>query len=351
MPAYRFYLGDVITGELLDELPMTSASYSHVLNEPGECQVTVKLTQPPRKAAVLRQAHRPGRSTIVVARDGVLVWGGLLWRSTPDFDADTVTLTAAGWHSYFRRRVIDDDLDFEQVDQATIAADLIDHAQGSFWDAVRVDTSMVEPTGVLRDRHYVGDEYKPIAEAVEQLSQVLDGFDFRFETARDSDGIFTRFLVDYPATGRPMGLVLVLGNQLSSLSVDEDASTLATVAYGVGRDALRAVWHTPSLRGVYPRLDAVVSHTDVTRTSTLDDHVRRRLRRGREPVRIPNLTLDPDLQPPLGSYRVGDLVDVRAAKGWYDLRETYRFTAITVGVTPTGDETVNVDVAQEAVML
>jgi len=61
-----------------------------------------------------------------------------------------------------------------------------------------------------------------------------------------------------------------------------------------------------------PRLDDVISQTDVNDTTVLTTYSDRRLARGAVPLCIPSITVDPSLEPVLGSYNAGDIVTVRS---------------------------------------
>jgi hypothetical protein len=99
---YRYLVGDLLTGILREEMPFTGVKYNQVLNGPGAFAATIGLRH--RKAT--RANLDPGRTTIYVERDGVLLWGGILWAARPSTDVAKIDLTGEGFWSYFRRRLI-----------------------------------------------------------------------------------------------------------------------------------------------------------------------------------------------------------------------------------------------------
>ena len=168
MAEYRYLLRDVLTGDLLGEVPFESATYSDVLNAPGAFSGTLGLQQPAKLQSVLRNALMlmdDGRLTLFVERNGALVWGGFLWTSDCSLDDGTCTLNGEGYLSYFRRRLIADTLTYTGIDQTLIAKDLVDKAQLERGGHVGVVTSDVTASGVLRDRAYEFAEHKWVGES------------------------------------------------------------------------------------------------------------------------------------------------------------------------------------------
>jgi hypothetical protein len=349
MATYRYLLANVLTGSLLAEVPFESASFSHILNAPGAFSGILGLKQPAELEIALEPLLSPatsnlGKLALYVERDGVIVWGGMLWTSGDvDFDAGTMPINGEGFLSYFRRRVLREKKTYTQQDQTTgIAKDLIDWAQAVTGGDIGIDTSDVAASGVLRDRTYEAFERKNIGEAIEQLAAVQNGFDFRFQSDWSGGSIVTRFLTIYPNTGRQTNYVLEVGSQMSNLSVKVDATSLATnvdvIGAGEGDVGLIAPISDPSLIGVYPVLDEVESHTDVQELPTLDAFARRRLMLGKTPIVIPSVEVDPALEPVLGSYVVGDIMRVRGGSGLASIDGRFRVMEIKVSVNDLGGE-------------
>jgi hypothetical protein len=348
MASYRYILTNVLTGSVLAEVPFESASFSHVLNAPGAFAGTLGLKQPAKLESVLKSLLSPstsslGKLALYVERDGVIVWGGMLWTGEPDLDAGTFSLNGEGFLSYFRRRVLRAQKVYVQQDQTTgIAKNLIDYAQSVTGGSIGIDTSGVATSGVLRDRTYEAFERKFIGEAIEQLAAVENGFDFRFDSSWSGGTILNRFLTSYPNTGRQTNFVLEVGAQLARLSIKVDATSIATnvdeIGAGEGDLGLIATVSNPGLIGVYPLLDDVESHVDVNVLATLTAYANRRLSVGRMPVVIPSVDYDPSLEPVLGSYVVGDIMRVRGGYGLASIDGMFRVMEINVSVDDTGGD-------------
>ena len=359
--SYRFLLADVLTDDIVAELPVESASYGEVLNAPGTLNASIRLGSPstvdvpPDPAAPLVDAGTivppavdvlPGEHAIYVERDGVLLWGGVVWTYVADVASNTGTIGAEGFFSLLRGRILDTDYSVTGRDQALIVKDLIDTIQGYTDGDLLIDTSSIAAVGKTRDRSYAASEWKDVGEAIEQLSAVRDGFDFRVAVGWGVAGPERSFLISYPATGRATAFVLELGKNLELLSLSVDATTVVTKAYAQGEDITSTLSVTPA---PYPRRDAITNHDDVSVQGTLDDHAQRALDRGTLPMRIPTVNIYPDQEPVLGSFIVGDIVEVRGVFGAVDFGGDFRITGWTAAIDTSGAERVSLSLAPTGV--
>jgi hypothetical protein len=352
MADYRYLYADALTDVVHGELPLESAEFTETLNSPGSFQGTMPL-RPHRlgKVSPVNPEHMaPGRTKLYVERDGVILWGGLLWTLEMDVESNGLTLGGEGFLSYFRRRLIRATKTYAQQDQAYIAADLIDYAQALSYGNLSIRTDEVTATGVRRDRTYWYYERKNLGEALEQLAAVQDGFDFRFPSRYASGGyIETTFQVGYPATGRRTDHVFELGANVELLGLSVDATEMAlqvdATGEGEGDDMLLTSVTDTTLLGAYPLLERVDSFGDVRVRATLEDHARRLLKRGSAPIRIPDLAVHSDTVPTPGAYVVGDVVRVRGSYGLLSLDARYRIIEVRVGVNANGSENVRLALA------
>ena len=262
--------------------------------------------------------------------------------------AITGTIGAEGFFSLLRGRVLETAYSVTNRDQALIVKDLIDTIQGYTEGDALISTSTIAATGKLRDRAWSSDEWKDVGEAIEQLAAVRDGFDFRVRVRWGATKPVREFIISYPATGRPTAFVLELGKNLELLSLAIDATSVASKGYGRGAEQsdgtpLTTTVHTTGTG--YPRRDAIEIHSDVDVTSTLLDHVRRRLDRGVEAMKNPTVAVYPDQEPYLGSFVVGDIVEVRGVFGAVDFGGSYRIVAWTATVESNGNERIELFLA------
>jgi hypothetical protein len=347
MSDYRFLWADLLTGDVQGEVPVESASFSHILNAPGACGLTIPLrsNKPGNVATLTESSFAPARTSIFVSRDDVLLWGGILWSVDADVEQNALTANATGFHSYFRKRLLRIDKTYAATEQVDIAVDLLDYAIAQPGGMVPVTTTTAAATGVTRDRTYWEYERKNIGELIEQLSAVQNGFDFRYEPRWDGSSLGVNFVVSYPRTGRNTDIVLELGANVELLSLTNDGTQMANqvdaLGGGQGPDTPIRTARDTSILSTYPLLEDVTSHTDVISGDTLQEHAEARLDSGRRAIKIPTVRLSKGSIPGLGDYVIGDQVRVKGSYGYLDVDDSFRITGITVAVGSTGDEVVD----------
>lgn len=342
MANYRYLVGDLLTGVLREEMPFSGVTYSQVLNAPGAFQATIGLQHPKATRANLD----PGRTAIYVERDGVLLWGGILWAAQVSADKAEISLSGEGFWSYFRRRVLRTTKTYTAVDQLAIAQDLVTWAQSQTGGDLNVAVG-IETSGVDRDRTFNFWERKPIGEAVEQLAAVENGFDFAVDIEYATSGAITRtFRLDYPRRGRDTSIVFELGANLGSFTQLVDARVQANqidvIGSGDGAGMLIATVSDLSEVPPYPLLEDVLSYKDVTVLDTLTGHGNASLAARTTPVEtIPTIAqFGPDTG--LGSYITGDEVTIRGDAGFIDLDQRVRIIEIAVKVDEESSEQVDI---------
>lgn len=312
---YTFIAADLVTNTILDELPLSGVTAGFTLNGVGSFGATLALGDDKVKKIDAIGATQTGRTVVYIDRDGTLVGGWILW--TRRYDSETKKLTLGGqdlW-SYFRRRMIRADAVFAGQDQLAIAQSIINTAQAATGGNIGIQVG-AETSGVLRDRTYYGYELKQVAEAVEQLSAVQGGFDFRIDVSYVGGVPTRRLILGYPFVGQPANvsnLVFELSNggNIKSYTYDEDSTTQATsetaTGSGDGPARLTSVQTNADLiTAGYPLLEDTTSYGDVIEQATLDGHAVADLAAHDEPVVVPEFVVDPDSDPVLGSYICGD---------------------------------------------
>lgn len=362
MANYRFLLADLLTDDVEAELPVESASFSHVLNGPGTLTAAIRLGDLPRREAPtetegVTETFTPlppnvlaGAHSIYVERDGVIVWGGVVWTYVADVVSNTGTIGAEGFFSLLRGRVLEADYSATTRDQGLIVQDLIDEVQSYTEGDHLIDTSTIDTsTGITRSVGWEAWERKDVGEAIEELAATRGGFDFRIRCRWGTSGLVREFIVDFPATGRSTSHVLELGRNLELLRHTDDATSLASKIFvrgaGSGSEATTVSVHNTG--SGYVRRDLVTSSDDTSDTDVLDDIALRHADRGAAPTRIPYVAIYPDQDPKIGSFITGDLVTLRGTYGAIDFGGTYRITGWSVAIDISGQERIELTLAPE----
>ena len=368
MADWRVLHAELVGGAILGELPVTAASFGVALNAAGRFQCTLPLEADPARLRLPVYAGgstdldgdvdlvtmanlTPGTTAVWFERDGVLLFGGIVWAISADIDENTLTVAGEGPQSFLRRRYIRSTLTYTAQDQLDIVRALIDHAQAVTNGTIGITYSTLD-SGVTRDRTYNAWERKNVGEAIEQLAAVDGGFDWRYDHNWVGGVPTWSMQFTYPATGRSTEHVFELGTNSRINNYEEDGSTIAnlvdTFGSGTGSTMLVATVANTPLQGPYPILEDVQTFGDVSSLTTLELHGRRRLARGAGPTRRVQLTTFPNVEPVLGSYICGDRVRVRADHGWAQLDEIMRIVEIGVSVVG-GAETVSLALANAEV--
>lgn len=332
--SYRLVYTQLKSGAILGELPVSGIDYTKTLDAPGSFSATIALDYA-AQCGITASDLDPGRTGIVIERDGVCLWGGILWTVEQDVRSNSVKLAGEGYLSYFRHRFIKEDLTFVQTEQVDIAAALIDYAQSVPGGSLGIVTD-VTPTGKLRDRNYLAADRKEIAEALQQLGSVQDGFHFDFHCDRLSTGYVIRYTNTGPETGRWTDVIFKLGDNVESLSATIDGTTMTNSAEvrgeGAGDVTLTQTVTNTDVLVTTPLLETVDSFSDVSYLTTLGEKASHRLALGINPTLIPSLSTDPNGDPPLGSYFVGDRVRVIGSYGLLDIDDDFVITSLSVKV-------------------
>ena len=248
--------------------------------------------------------------------------GSPLWCGVPtgvaDEDGSTLaTLTLVELPGYLQKRVWDETAPrrFDQVEQTAIARILAEPLAD-----VGVPILTDPGPGVLRDRTYEYLESDHRAQLVINLSQVLDGPEFRAEYRTRADGRpECVFRVGYPRVGTDAaGLGIMVPGAALGYRATWDADQLRTKTFAVGDLPENAAEGTPKPVAIQdrpqsdlPRLDAVDDWPGTVRVETL----RERAQTMAIAQAAPALALSaspPESYPPLTAYRVGDTVTLRA---------------------------------------
>ncbi len=318
-----------LDGEPMEEIPVKNLQYSYTLNGAGTINFVMDIRHPKCTRALLD----PGKRELYIYRNTGVKWGGYLWTAAAGQEGDVVRFGGEGFYSRLRRRKIRELLAYSQVDQSDIAWDLIDYTQ-SRSDLGIVRSEDDEQHGVLRDRTYYGWEAKPINEAINQLSNVENGFDFDINQ-------FKEWSTYYPQRGQRTGFVFEMGKNIASAYSALDATAIASdvtaTGAGTGFTMLTSTYRDNETFGAYGLLETDFSFKDVDVQETLDEHA------SEEQYKLRSVRDKPQLQvygndPEFDEYGVGDEVFVKVDRGYQQVSDWYRIIALVVAQSNSGHE-------------
>jgi hypothetical protein len=102
---YRFFVCDLMTNELLAEMPFRNVSFSRSLTEAGTFNGDIAVTPDTYNLSVYENTL-PARTALYVVRNNVCVWGGIIWGRTYSLIDKVLSITAAEFTSYLNHRVV-----------------------------------------------------------------------------------------------------------------------------------------------------------------------------------------------------------------------------------------------------
>ncbi len=101
---YRFYTTNLITNAILSEIPLKDVNYQRSIKTAG--QLSGKIEVIPETAHMdLYDSTMPGKTGLYVMRNGVCVWGGIIWSRKYDIVSRQLDVSASEFTSYLHHRV------------------------------------------------------------------------------------------------------------------------------------------------------------------------------------------------------------------------------------------------------
>ncbi|MBB2909330.1 hypothetical protein FHS43_000576 [Streptosporangium becharense] len=326
-------VADALTDLTLTELDLAVDTCQRRIIVPGVLRASYPITSP----AAGDEARKivAGRTVIHVMRD-VDIWGSyLIWHAEPAMDDQghlTLQLQGASLESYPYRRKIRADLTYADVDQIEIARQLLTHMaarpEGDMGLALMGGLS-----GTLRDRTYRASESATYGERLEQLANVIGGFEYMIRTRIDTvTGQRVREWVWATRLGSP-GIVrdITQPGVIKSWSYPEDATQAATAWQTRGdtiQDDLSAASEplmsdvyedTARLAAGWPLLDRTEDYSSVRRISTLNAHAEQLRDTRSGSVSIPRITVHFDDAFSIDPNYLGDTARFTLVNDWFPL--------------------------------
>ena len=100
---YRFFLTDLLSNEIISEVPFKDVSFGRQIRRAGEFSGKISFI-PQTSGLNLYESTMPGRTGLYVMRNGVCVWGGIIWSRSYDVLSKELDVSAAEFISYFYHR-------------------------------------------------------------------------------------------------------------------------------------------------------------------------------------------------------------------------------------------------------
>lgn len=318
---WTFYAVSVVTGQMITELPLVDASIQVRLESAGSFSAKLPLGQYAllSDAQQLIDATTPGKYSVVLDLDGVIIGEWVIWKRARNVESDVIDLSGSEVISMLDHRIMWS-WSWANTEQFVIATAL---AREGFIGNPSGITAQVSfpayvPSGQLRDRSYVALD-GTIGTRLRELSQVDGGFDYWLTTAWDPVSALLAvkrdFTLAYPRAGVDQLFTFELGANLAAAQLDEDAVNLASRAFALGQTTNDVLLYGQKqdltlVNDGFPLMDRSGSWTSVTDQATID-HYAQSLLADSQNISMPlNAKIFLDQDPVFGEYHLGDRVEL-----------------------------------------
>ncbi|QPB09776.1 minor tail protein [Streptomyces phage Shady] len=364
MATYKVFLYNVLTQNVITEIPFAALSYSYVMDEPGTAEIEIPMTALKTDGNPLTPDDVfPVRTGIAIQRDSELVWGGLLWAYRADLAKRTLSLSAQGYLSYYRyRHTATAGVKYKNLEQTTMIKNFIDSIAAN---GIKTLTSGLVATNMVRTRAWNPYEFKNLAEVFADLADDITskdtvtgiyggGFFFYLEPYWITTGTKVGNRIRNTANRHPYssGKNLQQGVNCEFADISVDGTGLASSAFAVGAtDGTASI--TPyaadsntALSAQIPQVNVVLNETGTKEAVALQYKVRSALAFGSKPVILPKADTYPDLFSPL-ALQPGMSTSVTSDDGFLSLlAEEYVITETAVSVAPDGSDRLSLSLVQ-----
>ena len=329
MPQYRVetHLRD---GTYVQRLPFYNLQYEVGFNKPYGCRFQVPLYHKAITADTLAVALHE----IWVYRDDQLVKAGPLWDAVPSSSEKSISCSAMDILDYLDVRLTHAQ-EFSAVDQTAIAWGLINYTQGLTDGDLNVNSGTLN-TGISRSATWREYDNKYILEAISDLSEMTDGFDFNI------DPDTRNFNAYYPRPQRDNSLELVYPQHIRKYAVQYMGKYMRNSVGVQGQDPSYATAVDTTSRSTYGLREYGDSYRDAQLVTDLDNYASRIRDQRKDPKEYPTITLRADLIDIFDSniIKYGDKIHVIIEDGYVNVNATLRYITAQVSVDKQGSESV-----------
>jgi hypothetical protein len=330
------------------ELRFNNLTYESKLGAVGALQTSVHVDtlSEPVKSRLQDLLRYP--SELWLYRDDKLIYQAFL--SNAQLQSSTLVMYSHDFLYYLRYMFIVNDLRFNQADQFHIARTIINQWQNLDYGHFGIGTSGSGNSGVLRDRTYTAAENPNVYTKLQQLSDVINGFDFLADHAN------RRIIFGYPSLGTDKTETIIFDRRnISSADIQMSVQVedVASDAYGTGTSTtsdgtdrvVRSHKFDPEVRRLFGRTGIADTFDGVSRQATADRYTEQLLRNRDKMLFTPGPGLRPVGGVDVGDIGAGDKITYSYDAGLGLQTIQTRIVALSISVSDTNAETISVEFA------
>jgi len=351
---YRILFSDLLTGQINAEIPVTGVALTRQINSAGTASFHVLVSDVNSGKYNIVNATQPGRTQVWIDRNGVLVFGGIIWNRSYTSSNQTLTITAQEFESYFAHRYITTTQVFNNVDVFTIVQTLVNQAQAVTGGNIGV----VVPTnlsGVTASKTYYSYELRSVAAAITDLAKANNSFDWAITYAYDGGGTPVKTLslgsprlgTAYSASNLSAPVLEFPSGNILDYEYPEDGTIAANTVYAIGAGSnegklIGTATSSAQLTAGWPLLEVTANYTDIADSTLLGNLASGQLKAVLNPPVTMKVVLNPSVDPVYGTYNLGDDVRLRIFDDRFPngIDTTYRIMALSLQAGEAGPERV-----------
>lgn len=338
MITYKILVKDASGNNIGEFEKFRNLKFNKRLNNYGTCQFEVPVDDP--KIASLISLRR--YSVEIYRYDnttGLLIWAGEQASRQGNLDdkgGNWVLIYCYDWLEQLNSRFTADEVSYEGIDAGQIAWDLIDDSQTQSNGDFGITEGTIEATQ-NRDRTYYN---KNILEAIIELSNVINGFDFEINTSKvfNVKGVI--------GADRTDSVILEYGINVTAMRIMEDFSKIVNRGIVLGDsgyigDPLRVERDDAGAQALYKVREALVSETTTSEQDTLEEKGDALIRKYEAPLYKVSMNIARGGTPSIADFALGDVITLKVQSGIYNINEDFRIYEWTVSYSDDNTETLD----------
>lgn len=364
---YTYLATDLVTGQVLGELPVNNVSLDCQLNSAGNMSSGLRMDDPRLDNDELIARTYPGRTAFWAYRENTIVWGGMVLSRQYQSDGKSISLTGQTFEAYaykrYPRLVLGGSGVSNFVGGQCEAIDFLWSQLQSITDGyIGVQRAAVPPvdnqTTLTVNGYDLSTSYGKLMDSIVALDS---GPDWTITWVEDSNGLPQKQLVVGAPIGNGVGvsdLVVDYPGPVKNYNYTENASSGGNTwwAVGDGNGAAAIVGVAQDLNSLgsgYPLWEEVNSYSGVTDQGTINSHASGDLTASPLPLVTHAAELSGGDFPMFGTYGLGDYIVVNVLDTRFpDPGIQFALRAVGWSIQPpdesSGEETINLVFAESA---
>ena len=317
-------------GTYVADMPYKNLQFELGWNKAYGIRFEVPMDHPLVTPATLE----PGLHEVWVWRNGTVITAGPLWDATVSSESRSISCGAMSLLDYLDVRLIDN-VEYNVVAQTTIAWDLIDNSQALTDGNLNIIAGTLS-AGVTRSAKWIDFDNKYILEALQDMSDMDEGFDFYIDPATRA------FTALYPRPQRDIGLQLTYPHQIRRYSLQIMGKWIRNRVRVTGQDPNYATAVDTSSLSYYGLRDCADSYRDAATVTDLTAFASKVRDKRALPRKYPTCVIDvTDINIfNTNIIKYGDVVRVLINDGYTQFDQDMRYITAQVTVDKQGMETV-----------